>query len=84
LSQKYDEVIDNINILKEKIKIAKQIKKSYETLYDVVKEQFNAGLKTVYDVQSLKNSLQIQNLEVEIQKYNITLQKIDLYFDVKE
>jgi outer membrane protein len=84
LSQKYDEVIENINILKEKIKIAKQIKKSYETLYDVVKEQFNAGLKTTYDVQSLKNSLQIQNLEVEIQKYNITLQKIDLYFDVNE
>jgi outer membrane protein len=84
LSQKYDEVIENINILKEKIKIAKQIKKSYETLYNVVKEQFKAGLKTSYDVQSLKNSLQIQNLEVKIQKYNILLQKIDLYFDVKE
>jgi outer membrane protein TolC len=84
LSQKYDEVIDNINILKEKIKIAKQIQDSYKSLYNVVKEQFNAGLKTVYDVKSLKNSLEIQNLEVEIQKYNIILQKIDLYFDVKK
>jgi outer membrane protein TolC len=84
LSQKYDEVIDNIDILQEKIKIAKQIQNSYKSLYNVVKEQFNAGLKTVYDVESLKNSLEIQNLEVEVQKYNITLQKIDLYFDVNE
>jgi len=83
LSQKYDEVIDNINILKQKIKIAKQIKSSYKSLYNVVKEQYKAGLKTIYDVNSLKNSLEIQNLEIEIQKYNITLQKIDLYFDVK-
>jgi outer membrane protein TolC len=84
LAQKYDETIDNINILKEKIKIAKQIQDSYKSLYDVVKEQFNAGLKTFYDVESLKNSLEIQNLEVKIQNYNITLQKINLYFDVKE
>jgi len=84
LAQKYDEIIDNINILKEKIKIAKQIQDSYKSLYDVVKEQFNAGLKTFYDVESLKNSLEIQNLEVKIQNYNITLQKINLYFDVKE
>jgi outer membrane protein len=84
LSQKYDEIIDNINILKEKIKIAKQIKESYKTLYKVVKDQFQVGLKTSYDVESLKNSLKIQNLEIEIQKYNILLQKIDLYFDIKE
>jgi len=84
LSQKYDEVIKNINILNQKIIIAKQIKDSYKTLYNVVKEQYKAGLKTIYDVKSLKNSLEIQNLEIKIQKYNITLQKIDLYFDIKE
>jgi outer membrane protein TolC len=82
LRQKYDELINNINILKQKIKIANQIKNSYKSLYDVVVEQYKAGLKTEYDVESLKNSLEIQNLEVKIQNYNITLQKIDLYFDV--
>jgi len=83
LSQNYNEAIENINILKQKIKIAKQIKESYESLFNVVNNQYKAGLKTIYDVESLKNSLEIQNLEIAIQKYNITLQKINLYFDVK-
>jgi len=84
LSQNYKEVIENIKILKEKIEVAKQIEKSYKTLFNVVKSQYKAGLKTSYDVESLKNSVRIEKLEIKIQNYNILIQKINLYFDVKE
>jgi len=83
LIQNYDEIISNINFIKEKIKVAKEIENSYKTLYKVVKNQYKAGLKTIYDVESLKNSLKIQKLQIEIEKYNILLEKIKLYFDIK-
>jgi outer membrane protein TolC len=84
LIQNYDEVVANINSYKSKIEVSNRIKNSYEELLSSTQAQFSAGLKTNLDVESLSNSLEIQKLEIAIQRKNIVIEKIALYFDIKE
>ncbi len=81
LSFEYDKRINNIKSYKEKIKLSNKREKIYKELFDFTKNSLKAGLKTKLDLQSLSNSLKIEKLEKEIQKYNILIEKISLYFD---
>lgn len=83
LESEYDKRINNIKNYEEKIVLADEMIKMYAELYDFTKHQVKAGFKSQYDLDSLKNSLEIQKLEKEIQKHNSIIEKIALYFDVK-
>ncbi|MBU0631276.1 TolC family protein [bacterium] len=83
LQEEYAKRISNIEDYKEKISVAQEMITMYTELYDFTKQQASAGFKSSYDLESLGNSLKIQELEEKIQNYNITIEKISLYFDVK-
>ena len=83
LSQEYEKHINNIHNYDEKVALADEMIKMYDELYNFTKGQVAAGFKSKYDLESLQNSSKIQKLEKEIQNYNITIEKITLYFDTK-
>jgi len=83
LKQEYDKHINNMKDYKEKIAVAQQMINMYEELYAFTKKQVKTGFKSRYELQSLGNSLKIQTLEKKIQNYNILIEKISLYFDMK-
>lgn len=83
IEEEYRNGIINIKTFKEKIKIAKEMKKMYKGLYKTTKAQSETGFKTNYDAKSLENSFNIQSLEVKIQEYNILIEKISLYFSAR-
>lgn len=84
IEEEYDNSILNIESFKEKISVAKEMKKMYQELYKVTRAQSLTGFKTSYDAESIENSLKIQSLEINIQKYNILIQKIELYFNMAD
>jgi hypothetical protein len=55
----------------------------YNELYSFTQKQVKTGFKSQYELQSLGNSLEIQTLEKKIQNYNILIEKISLYFDIR-
>lgn len=83
LESEYDKHANNIGNYKEKIALADEMIKMYDELYGFTKNQFLAGFKSQYDLDSLQNSVNIQKLEKDIQNYNITVEKITLFFDTK-
>ncbi len=83
LSQEYEKHINNIHNYDEKIALANEMMKMYDELHGFTKSQVDAGFKSQYDLDSLQNSVNIQKLDKEIQNYNITIEKITLYFDTK-
>ncbi|MDX1809992.1 MAG: TolC family protein [Sulfurospirillaceae bacterium] len=83
LEQEYQMHMNNIADFKEKISVAEDMMKMYDDLYSFTDKQYKAGFKSAYDLESLKNSLQIQKLEKQIEEYNIIIEKISLYFDTK-
>ena len=84
LEQQYEEHCNNIKNFEEKISVADEMIKMYDELFTFTKGQVAAGFKSQYDLDSLENSSKIQKLEKEIQNYNILLEKITLYFDMKK
>lgn len=83
LIQEYEKHINNIHNYDAKVTLADEMIKMYDELYSITKGQVAAGFKSQYDLESLQNSSKIQKLEKEIQNYNITIEKITLYFDIK-
>lgn len=84
IEEEYDNTILNIRSFEEKITVAKEMQKMYQGLYKTTQAQSLAGFKTSYDAESIENSLKIQSLEINIQKYNILIQKIELYFNMAD
>lgn len=83
LIQEYDKHYQNISDFNEKVLVAKNASIMYCGLYDFTYGQVKAGFKSSYELESLANSVEIQKLEIEIQNYNILIEKITLYFDIK-
>ena len=83
LSQEYEKHINNVHNYDAKVTLADEMIKMYDELYNFTKGQVAAGFKSKYDLESLQNSSKIQKLEKEIQNYNITIEKLTLYFDIK-
>lgn len=67
----------------EKIGVAKEMIEMYEELYSFSDAQVKAGYKSEYELESLRNSLEIQKYEKEIHNKNILIEKISLYFDTR-
>lgn len=83
LEEEYEMRFSTIADYEEKISVAKEMLKLYNELYGFTQNQVQVGLKSSYELESLKNSIDIQELEKEMQFYNILIEKISLYFDVK-
>lgn len=84
LEQEYAMRVSTIADYEEKIGVAEEMIKMYDDLYSFTDNQYKAGFKSSYDLESLGNSVEIQKLEKQIQNYNILVEKISLYFSVKQ
>lgn len=83
LEQEYEMRVESIDSYNEKTEVAKEMLKLYNDLYSFTQSQVNAGYKSSFELESLKNSIEIEELEKEMQFYNILIEKISLYFDTK-
>ncbi len=83
LRQEYAMRTGTIADYQEKIGVAEEMITMYDELYRFTDNQYKAGFKSSYDLESLGNSVEIQKLEKKIQNYNIMIEKISLYFDMK-
>ncbi len=84
LEQEYDMRFFTIADYEERIVVAQEMLTIYQELYTFTKQQVQTGAKSVYELESLGNSVEIQRLEKEIQTNNILIEKIALYFDTKQ
>ncbi|MBU1658432.1 TolC family protein [bacterium] len=84
LKEEYEMRVSTIADYEEKVGVSEEMIKMYEELYNFTEAQVRAGSKSSYDLESLENSLEIQKSEKEIQKYNILIEKISLYFDMRQ
>ncbi len=83
LEFEYEKRLSNIKSYEEKIKLSDKMISLYKELYDFTKREVEAGFKTELELESLANSLKIEKLQKEIQKYNILIEKANLYFDMQ-
>jgi len=77
--ENYDSVVNKILLLKEKIKLTNRDLKLYDSLLSSTKDSFEAGEKTIYDVQTLENSKKTMGLDAKIFKLDIQLSLLELY-----
>ncbi len=84
LEQEYEMRFATISDYEEKIVVAQDMLSLYNELQTFTQSQVDVGLKSSYELDSLKNSVTIQELEKEMQFYNILIEKISLHFDTKQ
>ncbi len=75
----YRQVMQNIENYDKKIVLAQQNQKLYEKLFHDTQELFYGGYKTQYDVDNMKNSLEIQKLDISIFELDKQLELLNLY-----
>ncbi|MDY0117904.1 MAG: TolC family protein [Sulfurimonadaceae bacterium] len=75
----YEQVMQNIELFEKKIILSKENQEIYEKLLKDTQELFNAGYKTHYDVDLLRNSFLVQKLDVAILEYDKQLELLTLY-----
>ena len=75
----FEQVMHNIKNVDKKIALSNENKKLYSKLLRDTKELYAAGYKTEYDVNTLQNSLAIQNLDTKIYEINKQLELLTLY-----
>ena len=84
LASLYEQVFQNIANLSKKEKLSLQNKTLYKKLLEDTKELYKAGYKTEYDVQTLNNSLKIQDINVKVLEIDKQLELLNLYESYKE
>jgi hypothetical protein len=75
----YEALENSINILKEKVEIAKEDLALYGSLVDSAKDDVSAGEKTKLDLETLQNSRDISALDKKIYTIDIQLELLKLY-----
>jgi len=75
----FEQVMHNIDNVDKKIALSYENKKLYSKLLRDTKELYAAGYKTEYDVNTLQNSLAIQNLDTKIYEIDKQLELLTLY-----
>jgi outer membrane protein TolC len=79
LSALFEQVMHNIDNYDKKINLSNENIKLYTKLLKDTQDLFDAGYKTEYDVDTLKNSLEIQNIDSKIYDIDKQLALLDLY-----
>jgi len=75
----YEQVMQNIENLEKKKQLSVENKDLYNSLLQDTKEQFRAGYKASFDVELLQNSLNIEELNVDIYEIDKQLELLTLY-----
>ena len=75
----FEQVMHNIQNYDKKIALSDANKKLYTKLLNDTRELYSAGYKTEYDVDTLKNSLEIQNIDTKIFEIDKQLELLNLY-----
>lgn len=79
----YDSAILSIENYQERISLANEDIKLYAELLKTTEEEYEAGYKTIDDVQSLKNSMNMRELDIKTYNLNIQKQLLNLYFKLE-
>ncbi|SFV64829.1 FIG01146407: hypothetical protein [hydrothermal vent metagenome] len=83
VSEEYDWIRNSLYILDKKISLARKDEKIYGNLYKVTKNLAEAGEKTLYDANVMKNSQQIRRLDQRIYSIDKQIQLLKLYVRVE-
>jgi outer membrane protein TolC len=79
LTALFEQVAQNIKNFDKKIKLSDENIEIYSKLLKDTKDLFSAGYKTEYDVETLENSLKIQNIDSRIFEIDKQLELLTLY-----
>jgi len=79
VSEEYDWIRNSLHILDKKISLARKDEKVYGNLYKVTKNLAQAGEKTLYDAEVMKNTQQIRRLDQRIYSIDKQIQLLKLY-----
>jgi hypothetical protein len=75
----YEQVTQNLENYNKKIRLSKENKALYAKLLDDTTQLYTAGYKTKYDVQTLKNSVKIEEVEQKMFELDKQLELLNLY-----
>jgi hypothetical protein len=75
----FEQVMQNIHNYDKKIVLSHENIDLYAKLLQDTRELYSAGYKTKYDVATLENSLEIQNLDTKIYEIDKQLELLTLY-----
>ncbi len=75
----YTDSVERLKILDKKIEIVKRNEKLYASLLSATKESYSAGEKTIYDVNTLKNSMKTTSLDIKIYELDKQMILLELY-----
>jgi len=79
LNSLYEQVIHNLENFNKKIALSEDNVKLYTKLLADTNELYSAGYKTEYDMETMKNSLEIQILDKKIYEIDKQLELLNLY-----
>ena len=79
LASLYEQVTQNLNNYDKKIALAEENKALYAKLLDETTQLYTAGYKTTYDVQTLSNSVKIEEVEQRTFELDKQLELLNLY-----
>jgi len=78
-SKFFDSIVKKIDIIKRKISLSKEQEKVYLSLLNSTKDLYHAGEKTIYDVQTMQNSLDSTKIDKAIYKNEMKILLLKLY-----
>ncbi|MBA1437837.1 MAG: TolC family protein [Epsilonproteobacteria bacterium] len=79
LTKLFEQVMHNIENFNKKINLSKENIDLYTKLLEDTTQLYETGYKTQYDVQTLQNSLKIQNIDTKIYEIDKQLELLTLY-----
>ena len=75
----YKAIVKKIELYRKKISLAKEEEGLYASLLKTTKDLYNSGEKTIFDVQTMQNSLNSTVLDKKIYKNNLDIELFKLY-----
>lgn len=81
--EEYQWIQNSLRVLDKKIKLAKKDEQIYHNLYRVTKNLVEAGEKTNFDAEIMKNSLKIRKLDQQIYAIDKQVHLLKLYVRVE-
>ncbi len=75
----YKAIVKKIELYRKKISLAKEEEKLYSSLLKTTRDLYNSGEKTIFDVQTMQNSLNSTILDKKIYKNDLDIELFKLY-----
>jgi outer membrane protein TolC len=78
-TKEYQNIVKQVSFLQKKVNLSKQDFNLYKSLLQSTQDLYEAGEKTIYDVDTLKNSQMSMRYDQMIYEVDIQLTLLDLY-----